>query len=53
VSEDDELLAKKQVLGDQGCPRNAEGQNAGKLAVEQSDHDSERLPRHLLLRHRQ
>jgi hypothetical protein len=53
ASDDDELLAKEQVLGDQGCPRYDEGQNNAEQEAERGDHGSNRLPRHLLLTRRQ
>ena len=45
AADDDELLAKDQVLGDQGCPRRDEGQDDVEQEAKEGDHDSERLPR--------
>jgi hypothetical protein len=45
AADDDELLAKDQVLGDQGCPGRDEGQDDVEQETKEGDHGSERLPR--------
>ena len=48
AADDDELLAKEQVLADQCCPRCEEGQDeVGNWEAKERDHGSERVPRRL------
>jgi hypothetical protein len=47
--DDDELLTKDQVLGDQGCPGRDDGQDDVEQEAKEGDHGSERLPHGLFL----
>lgn len=49
AADDDELLAKDQVLGDQCCPGPDEGQDDVEQEAKESDHGNERLPRRPVL----
>jgi len=43
-ADDDQLLAKDQVFGDQGCSGRDEGQDDVEQQAKEGDHGSERLP---------
>ena len=45
AADDDELLAKEQVLGDQGCAGRDEGQDEVEQEAKEADHGSDRVPR--------
>jgi len=45
AADDDELLSKEQVLGDQGCAGRDEGQDEVKQEAKKGDHSSDRVPR--------
>src|ERR1022692_2708924 len=45
ASDDDELLAKDQVFGDQGCSGRDEGQDDVEPEAKEGDHGSARVPR--------
>jgi hypothetical protein len=45
AADDDELLAKDQVFGDQGCPGGDEGQDEVEQEAKEADHGSDRVPR--------
>jgi hypothetical protein len=45
AADDDELLAKDQILGDQGCPGCDEGQDEVEQKAKEADHGSDRVPR--------
>ena len=47
AADDDELLAKEQVLGDQGCPGCEECQDEVEQEPKERDHGSEGVPRRL------
>ena len=44
AADDDELLAKDQVFGDQGCPGRDEGQDEVEQKAKEADHGSDRVP---------
>ena len=45
TADDDELLAKEQVLGDQGSAGREEGQDGVEQEAKEADHGSDRVPR--------
>jgi hypothetical protein len=45
AANDDELLAKDQVRGDEGCPGRAEGQNDVEQEAKEGGHGSDRVTR--------
>jgi hypothetical protein len=45
AADDDKLLAKEQVLGDQGCAGRDEGQDEVEQEAKEADHGSDRVPR--------
>ena len=45
AADDDELLSKEQVLGDQGCAGRDEGQDEVEQEAKKGDHGSDRVPR--------
>ena len=45
AADHDELLAKDQVFGDQGCPGDDPGQDEAEQEAKEADHGSDRVPR--------